>query len=716
MGRVVFIFICFFGIVSSDETNKCAIQLEWNFDNYILGDDTDENPILSEYEQDTTIGNLIESFSCNPSLKGFFDDFALITGATDKETNKFQIKKNFSNFDELINSNNPGIKDNKFEISYTCKINCDPSSRDSYILARFLLNITDTDQHTPEFSKLEYDIKVPMPLPKGTDITAFNKINPIYTIDKDFSNKKISYSLSNEDFLTNSIKDNTKYTLEMEVTSKLNLVEDTPYVITATDDGGKNATATLNIKVDKENSIPDQPNFLEPSYEFLYDVFTPSEPTISTDATIRIKTDHKDILEVGVEPDYEANIQCNQTGTDSEGYVTVECTCLKEFTDSNVYYLVKLNAKTDESSSTTLIIKSKDFSSGPQFQEGYYEATYNPEEDTVKLTTSIKTNIAPISVDLQGEYNEYFKTRLDNDQWTIERTVKKFEETILHKKFINFVLVSKSESGETGRTSLTMNMPNLKASFDKVVYNASLDMDTNFKCDAITINNYIDGVTAKFVDESKYFTFKQNNKMVDIIKKEPFPSDLPKEKYLSVKIQLTEDMTIVQTSILNVDLPLDDGNTNNEEELSEKDKQIKGYIAAVAILSVLLVASIFSFGLVYYLKLRKLKARESNISERKYPFEEKYQPNGVDEIDENYNEPAKIRVEEIEEIEKPKSVAFNEFVEELEIDSNHEEDDKTSEAEEEDLERKKARNEEMAKRRPTGFVFNRPPIEDDDED
>lgn len=94
----------------------------------------------------------------------------------------------------------------------------------------FLIDIAKVNNYAPEFSKSNYEIKIPTPLPKDFEVTWFSS-EDITAIDYDLHNSTIEFSISGSDlFDVRSVETTTNmklsYIVKIFTTQQITKLED----------------------------------------------------------------------------------------------------------------------------------------------------------------------------------------------------------------------------------------------------------------------------------------------------------------------------------------------------------------------------------------------------------------------------------------------------------------------------------------------------------
>lgn len=100
--------------------------------------------------------------------------------------------------------------------------------------AQPVITISDHNDYIPTFSQKEYNLKLPMPIVKGVDITLMSteiKIN-----DQDFSNSNMTLEVDQYDskFELDSTKNVKDYIVSIKTIDLLSLMEPISFTLTAT--------------------------------------------------------------------------------------------------------------------------------------------------------------------------------------------------------------------------------------------------------------------------------------------------------------------------------------------------------------------------------------------------------------------------------------------------------------------------------------------------
>lgn len=83
-----------------------------------------------------------------------------------------------------------------FELVLIFNVQC--SSSDTRFIVNVIIN--STNNYTPEFTASSYEIKIPTPIAKGTEITSYLEFNnQIAATDYDLYNSSISFTLTGSD-------------------------------------------------------------------------------------------------------------------------------------------------------------------------------------------------------------------------------------------------------------------------------------------------------------------------------------------------------------------------------------------------------------------------------------------------------------------------------------------------------------------------------------
>uniref|UniRef100_A0A1B6CRZ6 Cadherin domain-containing protein n=1 Tax=Clastoptera arizonana TaxID=38151 RepID=A0A1B6CRZ6_9HEMI len=132
------------------------------------------------------------------------------------------------------------------------------------------MEVEDVNDHKPEFSTQTYIYNLPMPFPRGIDITS--AFGDVFVTDDDFTNTKVDFSIDSigkKYFNVSSGKtDGKKYFMILKSKSRIDLHQNISFSITATDNGFPplQSNALVTITANSEYSIPSSPIFLSPIY------------------------------------------------------------------------------------------------------------------------------------------------------------------------------------------------------------------------------------------------------------------------------------------------------------------------------------------------------------------------------------------------------------------------------------------------------------------
>ncbi|XP_044267739.1 uncharacterized protein LOC123013343 isoform X2 [Tribolium madens] len=388
------------------------------------------------------------------------------------------------------------------------------------------------------------------------------------------------------------------------------------------------ATAPVIVSLPLQDSI-EAPKFEKPVYTVDYD----KETNKISDNSIKFEgADTKDIT-VAIDPSsaYKDNFKVTLKTDHWEVEVDKKLDVSKKASISFILQATKKDVKTPGEAVFIVNLPKNEDTSDLEFSQVTYTGTYNVKDDIdeVVLEQNIEikgisdTNQADFSVE-PGDYIDNFEVNADTDHWII--SVKKDLKSDILDSETSIILTLKAtvaETSSTGEVGVVINLPKKYTPtsfyFEKTSYTAEYEIENdkpklNVDSDII-IKNLSDSVGVKLTgDYSKYFDSSYSEDKVTItLSSTALNSDVvEKESAISVTIEATNDNKEVARAVLVVKLP-------KETSKNDSDDQT-GLIAAVAVLAVLLVASLVGSAVFYYFKFKTAK-NYSNMSDSPRPSE-----------------------------------------------------------------------------------------------
>ncbi|XP_070496288.1 uncharacterized protein [Chironomus tepperi] len=137
------------------------------------------------------------------------------------------------------------------------------------------ITISRANNYSPEFTASSYDIKIPTPLAKGTEITAYLGFDDqIAATDYDLYDYSISFTLTGSDLFYVERLDITgvKSTFKARIFTKQQIIklenDEVEFTLTATDSSAEPKSSSVSVKVftDPENTFIESPKFSKPLY------------------------------------------------------------------------------------------------------------------------------------------------------------------------------------------------------------------------------------------------------------------------------------------------------------------------------------------------------------------------------------------------------------------------------------------------------------------
>ncbi|CAO1402142.1 unnamed protein product [Diamesa tonsa] len=276
----------------------------------------------------------------------------------------------------------------------------------------FYQNIKVVNNYAPAFSKTNYEIKIPTPLPKGLDVTMFMMDEAISAIDYDLKFYQLEFTVSDTTlFSVESRKDGTskRYTGIIMTNQQITkLTSPVIFTITAMDSfegNRKSSSVTVKVFSDPEVLNIDPPSFKKPLYKGM----------VMQDGSFEMETitpTYVEDVEFVLEGDYAKYFSIQRNSNEIKLLIKnpldVEILKLNFVTFSVV---ARKEASSDGIATILIEIDSKE-QKDPSFEKVFYEGVLVEKDETFSME-EIVLNVGTYTQDVEFIYSgkdlDYFQ-------------------------------------------------------------------------------------------------------------------------------------------------------------------------------------------------------------------------------------------------------------------------------------------------------------------
>ncbi|CAO1403509.1 unnamed protein product [Diamesa hyperborea] len=436
----------------------------------------------------------------------------------------------------------------------------------------FYQNIKVVNNYAPAFSKTNYEIKIPTPLPKGLDVTMFMMDEAISAIDYDLKFYQLEFTVSDTTlFSVESRKDSTskRYTGIIKTSQQITkLTSPVIFTITAMDSfegNRKSSSVTVKVFSDPEVLNIDPPSFNKP----LYKVLVEKDETFSMEEIVlNVGTYTQDVefIYSGKDLDY---FQLSQSGNKIQVQLS-ESFNVGDIKDVNdLMFEIEATKPGHIAARTVVLVRiSKFVIVKPKFEKSIYIG-HKPDIGVLDLENIVivkETFDKSIIISLQGEDANLFEIKEQNENVvqvglknTILETEKEFLQLVVEAKIVGL------EVKELANIFISVGQKNpatKSLSFRKSIYEGTVTKEMKLIVEKVMLNedNLDDDVVIQLSGRNQqFFTFTKTSSEVLLTLKEGVTFDqLPNIPTLLVSVDAISDkfrsastnvvVTIVQES------------------------------------------------------------------------------------------------------------------------------------------------------------------------
>ncbi|XP_060518510.1 uncharacterized protein LOC132697214 isoform X4 [Cylas formicarius] len=578
-------------------------------------------------------------------------------------------------------------------------------------------NATALDIDVPVFSKAFYTLTYSL----STEvITSSDTISLVTEKPSDISEIRLEGEYEDY-FIVTHAEDAKTFEISVKDEKQLPSNAPSPVLLTLSVQTDRAASVAIVIAIDESTEVVvDVPVFTRSFYSFNY-----SEKSLAPhDGPIYVVTKKPDsVTDVQIDGDYAKYFSYKQGENETSFILTLEVD-LPSDVESPI--TLTFSVTTDTTARVILIVFVGNDSPEvdidiPRFSRSYYSFTYTENDGKALLASNdgdvTVTTQKPDSVSdvkLLGDYREYFAIKVDKTTitLTVSRTLPNNTPTpvilMLTLKTdvetsVNFIVNIKNED----------STPQFSSPYFIGTYNSTtkqIDMDDKIE---ITGNP-----TLKISEDSgcsSYFDLVKDGTGYRLTVTKALPSDVLEQSSLVLVVVARLNGKDVAFATVVINLPVESMLPPSESD--DKSSTITAYMITVIVLCIVLTSIIVAMILLWYFKIRNTSYVElEETSSGNTNFGKKNSNVNIDDVirrptgypfgphgDATYTVSGEETANEYDipndpELNKGKRVAFDNVVQSIDVDVDRE----LSEG-----------GNNLPRRRPTGFVFNPPPPEED---
>ncbi|XP_065076848.1 uncharacterized protein LOC135700309 [Ochlerotatus camptorhynchus] len=428
---------------------------------------------------------------------------------------------------------------------------------------RIRVTIKDENLFPPTFSKAEYTIQLPLPLPKNFDLTQYvDEGKGIIAYDNDLIGNEVSFKIDdNPYFLVEQEPGASKKQFIARIRTKETLTrleENLSVTIIGTDAGDPPKTGSAVLKISGDPLIPyiEPPQFVDPLYRIIYnrlETFSPIEVNLvagTYDSSSRFilsgeNSDMFTITEKGDRSGASVTLRTGVTIPETMNFLSVVVTASRTGSE--------LDGRT-----AIVVDVEQEVKVQPAFEQSIYAGTVD-QDRVISLETDVKligsTVLEGADVSLGGEDAEFF-TFLDNGGTITFNATDNLTAEVLQKKFY-FHFTVQATKADVGSAIAFVVLEVLKQDvilpkFEQPFYEGSLTEEGIAEIPEVKIteNTYVDNIKFNSMGDTDLFSINIAGNKITLVPKGITEENLSGKLYLLVRISASQEQEVQAETIV----------------------------------------------------------------------------------------------------------------------------------------------------------------------
>lgn len=427
---------------------------------------------------------------------------------------------------------------------------------------RFQVQVKEENLYTPTFSQQEYEIVLPLPLPRAFDLMQYiDDGKGVTATDNDLTKNKITFALADNDYFSvESVATTSQKQFLARLSTKATLTridEGLTIQISGTDEGTEPRTGTALLKFSGDPTVIyiEPPVFQNSLYKYTYkrgDTFVPIEITLQADTF-----DSSVTFQLGGEDAAWFSI------TSNDDYGGASVTLLPEVvipeTKSFVSVIVtasRTNAEMDGRTAVVVEIEPE-VKLVPAFEETVYGGQI-AQDRVVTLGTAIKlveeTVAGDVLVTLSGEDQQYFSVAYGADGVQLTATAALTEDVLKERFYFHFVVEARNTGVEqAGHAYVVLDVQKeekVVPRFEQLYYEGTVTEEGLLNVPDVAIPASLQESTITFTGDTDLFTISTDENKISFAANDITEEKLSGKTYLLVKASAAIDQVTVAETII----------------------------------------------------------------------------------------------------------------------------------------------------------------------